>query len=188
PILEGAGFAFIRVAYEVFVPLVLLGHEAPFQPGRETCPAPSAQCGLLDFIDDFFGRNLLVENFSQCSVAFAPLIAPESPVVRVRRIQPGQHDLRWLAHLPSSSSNSSILSSDMRLHIRLLLSRRTGASPQDPMHSPSFSVNFPSAVVSLKSMPSFCRKRATASLAPESAQGRLVQIVILYLPSGCRLY
>ena len=41
------------------------------------------------------------------------------------------------------------------LHIERLLTMNTGASPQAPMHSPSFNVNFPSGVVSPKPTPSF---------------------------------
>ena len=47
------------------------------------------------------------------------------------------------------------------------------------MHSPSFSVKRPSAVVSSKSMPSFAFRCSAASIAPGSAHGRLVQMVSL---------
>ena len=76
----------------------------------------------------------------------------------------------------------------MKLHIRLLLTSSTGASPQAPKHSPSFSVNAAVGVVSLKPMPSCCFRCSAASFAPDSAHGRLVQIVILYCPTGLRLY
>ena len=76
----------------------------------------------------------------------------------------------------------------MRLHIRLLLTRSTGASPQAPMHSPSCSVTRPSGVVSPKPMPSFAFRYSADLTASCSAQGRFVQIVILYRPTGCRLY
>src|SRR5690606_32746616 len=55
----------------------------------------------------------------------------------------------------SSSSMASIFSGSMRTHMCSLLSSNTGESPQAPMHSPSFRVNRPSGVVSLKPMPSF---------------------------------
>ena len=77
-----------------------------------------------------------------------------------------------LGHLLRSSSSVIDLSSGIKLHIRLLLTSSTGASPQAPMHSPSFSVNRPSGVVSLKPMPSFPGRCFAASLAPDSAHGR----------------
>ena len=72
--------------------------------------------------------------------------------------------------------------------MRLLLTSTTGASPQAPKHSPCFSVNIPSGVVSPNPMPSFCFRCSAASLALCSAHGRLVQIVSLYLPIGSVLY
>ena len=75
----------------------------------------------------------------------------------------------------------------MKLHIRLLLTRSTGASPQAPKHSPSTSVTLPSEVVSPKPMPSFCFRYSADSTASCSAQGRFVQIVILNVPSGLQV-
>jgi hypothetical protein len=63
----------------------------------------------------------------------------------------------------------------MKLFIVLLLTSITGASPHAPKHSPSFRVNMPSAVVSLRSTPSLDLRCSTASFAPRSAHGRLVQ-------------
>src|SRR5690606_36172360 len=48
----------------------------------------------------------------------------------------------------SSSIISSILACSMRTHMWWLLSSMTGASPQEPMHSPSLRENMPSGVVS----------------------------------------
>ena len=84
-----------------------------------------------------------------------------------------QQYLRRLGHLFNSSSNWSILSSDMKLHMRLLFTSSTGASPHAPMHSPSFRVNFPSAVVSLKPIPSFFLDMGYCSLAPDKAHGKI---------------
>jgi hypothetical protein len=67
----------------------------------------------------------------------------------------------------------------MKLIIRLLLTSSTGASPHAPMHSPSRSVNTPSAVVSPKPIPSRCFRCSAAFVAPCSAHGRFVQIVTL---------
>ena len=88
----------------------------------------------------------------------------------------------------NSASSASIFSGRIRLHIRLLLTRSTGASPHAPKHSPSCSVTRPSAVVSPKPMPSFALRCSAALTASCSAHGRFVQIVILYLPTGCGLY
>src|SRR5207302_5239097 len=85
---------------------------------------------------------------------------------------------------PSSAISASSFSGFIQLHMRLLLTSSTGASPQAPMHSPSLSVNRPSVVVSPKPMPSFCFRCAAAWAALESAQGRFVQIVSLYFPVG----
>ena len=52
-------------------------------------------------------------------------------------------------HFSRSAKSLSICSGFIQLHIRLLLTIITGASPQAPMHSPSFSVIRPSGVVSL---------------------------------------
>ena len=74
---------------------------------------------------------------------------------------------------------SSFASGVMKLAMRLLFTSTTGASPQAPKHSPSFSVKLPSAVVSLKPMPSCFFRCSAASFAPCSAHGRLVQIATL---------
>ncbi len=63
----------------------------------------------------------------------------------------------------------------MPTSILRLFTITTGASPHAPKHSPSLSVNLPSAVVSFQPMPSRRLRCAAASPAPESAQGRLVQ-------------
>ena len=59
---------------------------------------------------------------------------------------------------PSVAASSSSFAVLIQLHIRRSLTISTGASPHAPMHSPSFSVIVPSAVVSLNPMPSFCFK------------------------------
>ena len=76
----------------------------------------------------------------------------------------------------------------MKSHMRLLSTSTTGAMAQAPMHSPSFSVNQPSGVVSLKSMPRRFLRWSAAASAPCSPQGRQVQIVSLCVPSGSRWY
>ena len=76
----------------------------------------------------------------------------------------------------------------MKLAMRWLSISITGASPQAPMHSPSFSVNVPSAVVSLNPMPNVVFRCAAATAAPCSAHGRLVQMLTLKRPTGRRLY
>src|SRR3990172_9394402 len=63
--------------------------------------------------------------------------------------------------------------------IFLLFTRTTGAMAQAPMHSPSFSVNLPSPVVSPKSMPSLAlrwsaRERALQAARQAGADGELV--------------
>src|SRR5438034_9775098 len=86
----------------------------------------------------------------------------------------------------ASASHRSIFSGVMNESIFLLLTSMTGASPQAPKHSPSFSVKRPSAVVSFQSMPSFFFRCCAASSAPESAHGRLVQMHSLCFPTGLR--
>ena len=56
------------------------------------------------------------------------------------------------------------------------------------MHSPSFSVNQPSAVVSLKSMPRRFLRWSAAASEPCSPHGRQVQMVSLCVPVCSRLY
>src|SRR5262245_44551000 len=52
-VLAGAGLGFIGVDHEVVRPAVgLLGHERPFQAGREPGPAAPAQARGLDLVDD----------------------------------------------------------------------------------------------------------------------------------------
>ena len=72
----------------------------------------------------------------------------------------------------------------MKLHMWVLLTIMTGASPHAPMHSPSFSVKLPSGVVSLKPMPSFFFRYSAARSPPDSAHGRLVHTVSLKRPTG----
>src|SRR5690606_12761851 len=88
----------------------------------------------------------------------------------------------------SSSSMASMRSGCMCTHMCRLLSSITGESPQAPMHSPSFRVNMPSGVVSLKPMLSFCFRYSAALTPSVRAQGRFVHTVILKRPTGCRLY
>ena len=79
-VFERARLAFIGIAYQILVALVLLGHETPFQSGRKTCAAAPAQCGFFDFLDDLFRRNIFVQNFSQRGITFALLVISEPPV------------------------------------------------------------------------------------------------------------
>src|SRR6185436_17977566 len=79
----------------------------------------------------------------------------------------------------SSSTNASSFSPFIQLTIRWLLTSITGASPHAPMHSPSLSVKRPSGVVSPKPTPRRFLSCAAASVAPDSAHGRFVQIVSL---------
>src|SRR4029453_16047508 len=88
----------------------------------------------------------------------------------------------------SSPTSSSSFALSIQLHMRRSLTMSTGASPQAPMHSPSFSVKLPSAVVSLKPMPSRDLRCSAAAVAPCSAHGRFVHSTSLKRPTGCRLY
>ena len=51
PILERARLALVRIADDVFVALEILGHEAPFETGRETGTATPTQRGFFDLIN-----------------------------------------------------------------------------------------------------------------------------------------
>jgi hypothetical protein len=63
-VLEGAGLAFIGVAHQVFIALILLGHETPLQSGRKSGAATAAQGRFFYFLYNFFRWNLFLENFS----------------------------------------------------------------------------------------------------------------------------
>jgi hypothetical protein len=53
PVLAGAGLGLIRVDDQIVRPLAdLLGHEGPFEAGRESRPAPTTQARRLDLVAD----------------------------------------------------------------------------------------------------------------------------------------
>src|SRR5690606_26264021 len=117
---------------------------------------------LLEFVDDVLGRHFLAEDLPQRRIAAARLIVLQTPVAAVdalhdQGVRPEdvarERRNRQAYHL-SSFSSWSIISGLIAHSIFLLFCSITGASPQAPMHSPSFSVMRPSAVVSLKPMPS----------------------------------
>src|SRR5690606_24102816 len=118
----------------------------------------AAQARRLDVGDHLLGRNLFFENAAQLLVAAARNVVFEMPVLAVQTSEDQRFDVTVVKgrHFESSSSSWSIFSRLMKLHILWLFTSSTGASPHAPKHSPSFSVNLPSGVVSPKSMPSFC--------------------------------
>src|SRR6202171_3541969 len=192
-ILESSGLAFVGVAHQILVAAVLLRHEAPLEAGREACAATPAQPGFFYFRAYVRGRDFFGEDLFQRLVAAARDVVAQPPVVAIEAgedqrvgsvIQKFGRRVHRFASAESSAIKPSSCSGFIQLHMRLLLTSTTGASPQAPKHSPSLSVNRPSAVVSPKPMPSFCFRCAAAWAALESAQGRFVQIVSLYFPVG----
>ncbi len=109
-IFESPRFTFVGIAYQVLIALILLGHETPLQAGRKTGAAAPAQRRFLDFLNDFFRRNLFIQDFSQRGIAFALLIISEPPIVGIGWIHARSEYLRRLGHWLNSSSNWSILS------------------------------------------------------------------------------
>ena len=55
---ECAGVAFVGVADNVFLVSLVCGGEAPFESGRESAAASSAQTGILDYLDNLLGCKL----------------------------------------------------------------------------------------------------------------------------------
>src|SRR5690606_38717577 len=53
-VFEGAGFAFVGVAYQVLLPWKGTRHEAPFEAGGKARAAAATKAGRLDFGDDVF--------------------------------------------------------------------------------------------------------------------------------------
>src|SRR5690606_11090787 len=51
-ILAGPGLGFVGVDDQIAGPVGLFRHEGPFQPGRETRAAATAQAGSLHLVDD----------------------------------------------------------------------------------------------------------------------------------------
>ncbi len=149
-ILECARFAFIRIAHQVFLSRKLARHEAPLQAGRKTGAAASTQRRCLQFCYHLLRRDLVVEYALQGLIAAALDVVRQTPVLAIEAGQDQGFDVTGMqaGHFFSSSTSASIFWSDIQLHIRLLLTSMTGASPQAPMHSPSIKVNCPSAVVS----------------------------------------
>src|SRR5690606_29865984 len=203
-IFEGTRLALVRVADEVLLAREGTRHEAPLQSRGKARPASAAQAGSLDFGDDVLGRHAADEDLAQGFIAAAGDVVLQMPVAAVQTghdlgrnmaaVQPGGNRESRSVHGASpacvfnSSSNASRRASDICTHMRLLLTSSTGESPQAPMHSPSISVNMPSAVVSRKSMPSL-RLRWSAAFSPSRrAQGKLVQTEILNLPTGLTSY
>ena len=152
-ILEGTRFAFVGIADQVFLSRELARHEAPLQAGRKTCTATPTQRRRFQFGDDLFRRNFLVQNALQRFVTTALDVIGQMPILPVEICENQRIDVTIVqaghCDAPSSDTSSSIFSFDIQLHMRLLLTSITGASPQAPMHSPSSTVNCPSAVVSL---------------------------------------
>jgi len=173
-ILERPRLALIRIAHEVLRALELPGHEAPLQSGRKTRTTATTQTRSLDFGNHLLGREPFLQDFAQRLVSVARFIVFQVPAIgRIQTridlrldmpaVKAGFHRTHisqagakitcphhWLRALDFSSSiSASSFSAPMKLHIRLLLTSSTGASPQAPRHSLSLSVNRPSAVVSL---------------------------------------
>ena len=67
---EGAGVAFVGVADDVLDVARGLGGEFPLEAGQEAGAATAAQAGVLDFLDDRFGRHL-EQGLGQSRVAAA---------------------------------------------------------------------------------------------------------------------
>ena len=88
-ILERAGLAFVGVADEILVALVLLRHEAPLEARRKARAAAAAQRRPLHFADHRCRRDLLGENLLERRVAAARDVVREPPV---GSRQPGHDD------------------------------------------------------------------------------------------------
>src|SRR6478735_817739 len=133
-VLESTRFAFVGVTNEVFLPGKLPGHEAPFQTGRKTCAATAAQRRLLDFGNDIFRRYTFGQYFAQSPVTAPDFVIIQGPVGTVQSCQNDRADMPVMngCHGRKVSSSSSSFCSDMKLHIRWLLTSKTGASPHAP--------------------------------------------------------
>jgi len=148
-VLERSRFAFVRIANHVFVTRKRARHERPLQARREASAAATTQDGFLDLADDLFLGHLRFEDAAQLRITAAGNVILEAPrIVAVEAGHQDAFDRSQHRHYLHSSSSLSICSGCMWLHMLRLLTIITGASPQAPMHSPSFSVNLPSAVVS----------------------------------------
>ena len=73
-VLEGARLAFVGIADQVLLARELRGMKLHFKPGRKARAAAAAQRRLLDFGDDLFRRDFLVEDLAQRRVAAALLV------------------------------------------------------------------------------------------------------------------
>src|SRR5712691_5930509 len=189
-VFEGPGLALVRIAHQIFRARKLARHEAPLEARRKTRPAAPAQRGFFHLGDKSLRRRLLGEDSLQRRIAAALEVVVEPPIVAV---EAGENDrvrsvVEHRVPYACSAIHWSIFAGVMKDSIFLLSRSMTGASPQAPKHSPSFSVKRPSAVVSFQSMPSFFFRCCAASSAPESAHGRLVQMHSLCLPTGFRSY
>src|SRR5690606_22608223 len=80
PVLAGAGLGFVGIDDEVVRAAVIdLGHEAPFQPGREPRAAATAQARGLDLVGQPFAA--LVEQILGAAPGAATARAFEAPIV-----------------------------------------------------------------------------------------------------------
>ena len=82
-VFERAGFAFVRVADNIFRTGQGTGHEAPFQAGGEARAAATAQTGCFDFVNHVVLRCFFAQNLAQRLIAAACLIGRQRPAVRV---------------------------------------------------------------------------------------------------------
>ena len=82
-VFERAGFAFVRVADNIFCTGQGTGHEAPFQAGGEARTAAAAQTGCFDFVNHVVLRCFFAQNLAQRLIAAARLISRKRPAVRV---------------------------------------------------------------------------------------------------------
>ena len=55
---ECAGVAFVGVADNILLVSLVCGGKAPFESGRESAAASSAQSGILDYLDNLLGSKL----------------------------------------------------------------------------------------------------------------------------------
>ncbi len=162
-VLECAGLTLVRIADQIFDAVIVTRHETPFETSRKTCTATSAQTGELDLTDDVGGLHFFRHDTLQLFVtaqldigfqAVGPGFGDGSETDQCLLLQVMGQRL----HYSSPSRISSTLAGVSDSCILVLFTWNSGAPPQAPMHSPSFSVNLPSGVVSLKPIPSLhCR-------------------------------
>ena len=71
PVLEGAGFAFIRVDHQVFRLVGVLGDKGPLQAAGKAGSAASPEVRILDRLGDLVGLQLLQDSLSRLVAAMA---------------------------------------------------------------------------------------------------------------------